>query len=75
MPEKSVIQMTAERHKEIKEETLDMCHRHMILISPQMPSAEEQTAFMRGVADGFAFATFAILRDGNCKFESGAADG
>jgi len=65
----SVIQTTAAKHAAVMEDILDLCRKHMILSAWMMPSEAEQAAYLKGVKEGGKFATHAILRDGNCRFE------
>lgn len=69
MNEPSVIQTTAAQHDALCERTVDLCRDHAVLTAHTMPSIVEQEAYLRGVREGWRFATFAILRDGNCRFE------
>lgn len=69
MNEPSVIQTTAAEHAAVKEQVVDLCLKNMILIAHHIPTVEEQAAYIRGVNEGWGFATLAVLREGNCRFE------
>lgn len=69
MNEPGVIQMTASAHAGRCEDVVDLCRKHMILRSDTFPSDEQQDAYIAGVREGWRFATYAILRDGNTRFE------
>jgi hypothetical protein len=64
-----VIQTTAAKHMARRDEAIE-ASRTMLQFTTNAPQTEgELDAYLRGARDFWGFATFAILRDGNCRFE------
>jgi hypothetical protein len=69
MPEKSVIQMTAERHASALVDIL-AAHEQMSAATGAVPAGPEHIdLYCRAYAEGWKMATYFILSRGNSKFE------
>lgn len=69
MNEPSVIQTTAGRHREELDFVLSVTDKWVAMTSSVPVNPADLATYKKGLSEGWALATCAILREGNCKFE------